>query len=139
MRVEDIMSVDPLQCRPETGLAEVARMMAEYDCGEIPVCDAVGKPLGVVTDRDIVCRMVAKGEDPRTHRAEECMTTPVVTARPEMSIDDCAGLMAQHRVRRLPVVNERGVCCGIVAQADLARKAPPTTVANVLESVSEEA
>jgi CBS-domain-containing membrane protein len=66
------------------------------------------------------------------------MSTPVVTAKPDMSIDECADLMAQHQIRRLPVVNERGVCCGIVAQADLARKAPPATVANVLEGVSEE-
>jgi CBS domain-containing protein len=137
MRVKDIMSSDPICCARDTSLREVAEKMVEYDCGEIPVCDERGKPLGVVTDRDIVCRLVAKGHDPLEARAEDCMSQPVVTASPDMTVEDCARLMEQYQVRRLPVVDEQGVCCGIDAQADFARHGTRATTAEVVERVSE--
>ena len=137
MRVKDIMSSDPICCAADTSLREVAEKMVEFDCGEIPVCDERGKPIGVVTDRDIVCRLVAKGHDPLTAKAEDCMSEPVVTASPDMAIDDCARLMEQYQVRRLPVVDDQGVCCGIVAQADFARRGTRDTAAEVVERVSE--
>ena len=95
MLVKDIMSSDPICCARDTSLRRVAEKMVEFDCGEIPVCDERGKPIGVVTDRDIVCRLVAKGHDPLEARAEDCMSQPVVTATPDMAIDDCARLMEQ--------------------------------------------
>jgi CBS domain-containing protein len=137
MRVKDIMSSNPVCCRPDTSLREVAEKMVEHDCGEIPVCDEDGKPIGVVTDRDIVCRLVAKGHDPLEASAEDCMSEPVVTATPDMSVEDCARLMEQYQVRRLPVIDANGVCCGIVAQADLARRGSRDTVVEVVERVSE--
>ena len=136
MRVKDIMSADVVCCEPSANLREVAEKMVAYDCGEIPICDAAGKPLGVVTDRDIVCRLVAKGHDPLELRAEECMSSPVVMAHPEMTIEDCARLMEQYQIRRLPVVDDGGVCCGIVAQADIARRGPRDAIAEVMEHVS---
>ena len=137
MRVEDIMSRDPICCGPETNLREVAEKMVEYDCGEIPVCDDAGKPIGVITDRDIVCRVVAKGRDPLESRAEEYMSDPVVTTTPDTTLDECVRLMEQYQVRRLPVVDGGGVCCGMIAQAVVARHARPDTIAEVLEHVSE--
>jgi CBS domain-containing protein len=136
MTVRDIMTADPACCAPETSLYEVAQMMAECDCGEIPVCDPQGAPVGVVTDRDIVCRLVAKGQNPAELSARDCMSTPVVTATPEMSLEDCARVMEAHQVRRLPVVDERGACCGIVTQADLATKAPGDATLEVVGRVS---
>jgi CBS domain-containing protein len=79
MKVKDIMSTDPACCSPETKLQDVAKLMVEHDCGEIPVCDGAGRTVGVVTDRDIVCRMVAKGLDPTGRPARECMSSPVIT------------------------------------------------------------
>jgi CBS domain-containing protein len=137
MLVKDIMSSDPICCARDTSLRRIAEKMVEFDCGEIPVCDERGKPIGVVTDRDIVCRLVAKGHDPLEARAEDCMSQPVVTATPDMAIDDCARLMEQYQVRRLPVVDANGVCCGIVAQADFARRGTRDTAAEVVERVSE--
>jgi CBS domain-containing protein len=137
MRVKDIMSRDPICCAPDASLREVAEKMVEVDCGEIPVCDEGGRPIGVVTDRDIVCRLVAKGRDPLEAHAEDCMSEPVVTASPDMTTEDCARLMEQYQVRRLPVVDEQGVCCGIVAQADFARRGIRDTAAEVVAHVSE--
>ena len=137
MFVKDIMSTDPVRCAPETRLREVAELMAGSDCGEIPICDAHGKPIGVVTDRDIVCRVLAKGLNPLDLSASQCMTEPVVTASLDLSVEDCARLMEQYRVRRLPVVDAGGACCGIVTQADLARRGPRDITAEVLETVSK--
>jgi CBS domain-containing protein len=137
MFVKDIMSTDPVRCAPETRLREVAELMAGSDCGEIPICDAHGTPIGVVTDRDIVCRVLAKGLNPLDLSASQCMTEPVVTASLDLSVEDCARLMEQYRVRRLPVVDAGGACCGIVTQADLARRGPRDITAEVLETVSQ--
>ena len=137
MRVEDIMSRDPVHCGPDTSLREVAVKMVEFDCGEIPICDDAGKPIGVITDRDIVCRVVAKGHDPLQSRAEEYMSAPVVTTTPDAPIDECVRLMEQFQVRRLPVVDDAGIFCGMLAQADVARHAAPDTIAEVMEHVSE--
>jgi CBS domain-containing protein len=134
--VTDLMTPDPDCCAPDTTLVEVAQMMIDADCGEIPVCDDRGVPLGVVTDRDIVCRVVAAGRNPSDVVAQDCMSTPVVTTTLDASLDECARLMEQHKLRRLPVVDEDGVCCGIVAQADLATKAREA-VAQVVEKVSQ--
>jgi len=131
------MSSDPTYCAPETPLREVAEMMVMCDCGEIPVCDDAGKPVGVVTDRDIVCRLVAKGHNPLEATARDCMSRPVIACTPEMSIDDCADLMERHQVRRIPVLDRVGTICGMVAQGDLARKGPQPIAARVVERVSQ--
>jgi CBS domain-containing protein len=101
------------------------------------VCDEAGKPIGVVTDRDIVCRVIAQGKNPADLKAADCMSKSVITATPDLDVADCARLMEQYQVRRLPVVDEQGVCCGMVAQADLARKAPRETTIEVVEEVSK--
>jgi len=124
MTVKDIMTPNPECCTAGMSLREVAQLMVKRDCGEIPVCDASRKPIGVVTDRDIVCRVVATGGNPSTLTALDCMSTPVVTTTPDTSVDDCARLMEAHQIRRLPVVDAQGACCGIVSQADLATKGP---------------
>ena len=83
MRVKDIMSTTVACCGPETSLPEVARMMVDNDCGEIPVVNASGAPIGVVTDRDITCRTIAEGRNPLVMVAGDCMTSPCVTVTPE--------------------------------------------------------
>ena len=138
MQVKEIRTKDPGCCTPETNLQKVATLMCDFDCGEIPVIDSLQsmKPVGVVTDRDIVCRTVAKGKNALQMTAKDCMTRPVVTARPEMSIDECCELMEKHQIRRIPVVDQKGACCGIVAQADVAKYAPEEESAEVLKEIS---
>lgn len=89
----------------------------------------------MVTDRDIACRAVAQDKSPGTP-VREVMSTPVVTARPGMSLDECCSLMEDKQVRRLPVVDESGRCCGMVSQADVARTAPEHEAAKLLRDVS---
>jgi CBS domain-containing protein len=137
MQVRDIMSDSISCCSLDTPLVEVAEMMVEQDCGEIPVCDDQKKPVGVVTDRDIVCRLIAKGREPTELKAQDCMSSPVVTVTPETTIEDCARLMEQYQVRRLPVVGEDGTACAMIAQADLATRGPRDTSMEVVSKVSE--
>jgi CBS domain-containing protein len=141
MQVREIMTREPACCTPETKLQDVARMMAEHDCGEIPVCESAAskKPIGVITDRDIALRVVALGKDPSKMTARDCMTTPVVTVTPEMEVDSCCQVLEQHQIRRVPVVNERGEICGMVSQADIATFAPERETAEVVRSISQPA
>lgn len=122
MQAKDIMTRDPACCTPDTNLREVARLMVEHDCGEIPVVKSKNdtKPVGVLTDRDIVCRTVAEGKNPLDMRAADCMSTPCITVTEESSVDDCCSTMEENQIRRVPVVDGAGYCCGIVAQADVA-------------------
>jgi CBS domain-containing protein len=131
------MTPNPVCCTPETGLVDVARMMAEHDCGEIPVLDESGRPEGVVTDRDIACRAVAEGKDPKNMDARDVMSSPVITATPEDSIEDCCAQMEENQIRRMPVVDDRGACCGMIAQADIVKVASEDEIAELLRDVSQ--
>jgi CBS domain-containing protein len=139
VKVKDVMSESVTCCSPDARLPEVARAMVECDCGEIPVVDDKERmrPIGVVTDRDIVVRAVAAEQDARELRASECMTSPCITTTPEASIDEVFELMQQHKIRRVPVVDESGSCCGIVAQADIARRASKKDTGKVVNEVSK--
>jgi CBS domain-containing protein len=99
-------------------------MMVDCDCGEIPVVDnrESMRPVGVVTDRDITCRIVAEGKNPLEMMAADCMSTPCITIRDTASVDECCHLLEEHRIRRVPVVDGNGRCIGIVSQADIARR-----------------
>ncbi|MBV9928585.1 MAG: CBS domain-containing protein [Acidobacteria bacterium] len=139
MEVKDVMTPDPACCTPDTTLQRVAELMVENDCGEIPVVESASnkRPVGVITDRDIVCRTVAKGTNPLTLKASECMTTPCVTVRPDTPLDECCRLLEEKQIRRVPVVDASGSCCGIVALADIAKYARERETAEVVREVSE--
>jgi CBS domain-containing protein len=114
-------------------------MMIDNDCGEIPVVDNAHSnvPIGVVTDRDIVCRTIANGLNPLELTAADCMTKPIVTVTPETTIEVCCRIMEDKRIRRIPVVDERGACCGIVALADVAREIGKRMAGEIVKEVSE--
>src|SRR5882724_7703305 len=134
----DVMTPDPACCAPHTTLDQVAKMMVQNDCGEIPILDASDQPIGVVTDRDIVCRVVAEGKNPSAYTVESCMTSPAVTVRPDASVDEVIAVMEDHQIRRVPVVDDSGCCAGIISQADIAAVEPPTTTAELLWEVSRD-
>ena len=139
MKVNDIMSRNPSCCTRETKLTEVARLMEQCDCGEIPVVDseASGRPVGVITDRDIVVRVIAKGRNPVEMKVGDCMTSPPVTVKADASLDDVKKVMEDHQIRRVLVVDDTGRCAGIVSQADIALRASKGDTGEVVKEVSK--
>ena len=133
---KDLMTPNPVCCTSETTLDQVAKLMLENDCGQIPVRDATDRLIGVVTDRDIVCRVVAQGKNPVTCAADTCMSQPVVTVQDDATFDEVLSTMEEHQIRRVPVVDERGRCVGIIAQADVARVGPEHEVGELVRDVS---
>jgi CBS domain-containing protein len=134
----DVMTPDPVCCSPTTTLDQVAQLMADNNCGEIPVIDTSDRPIGVITDRDIVCRAVAEGKNPGAHTVESCMTSSVITVHADASIDEVVAIMEDHQIRRVPVVDDGGCCTGIISQADIAAAEPPNTTAALLWEVSRD-
>lgn len=139
MQVKDVMTPDPVCCTPDSTLQRVAEMMVEKDCGAIPVVADIASmlPIGVITDRDITCRTIAKGLNPLTMTVGDCMTQPCITVTPEMPLDECCRIMEDNKIRRVPVVDASGACCGIVALADIAKHADKRDTGEVVKEVSE--
>ena len=134
----DFMTSDPACCRPHTMLDQVATMMVQYDCGEIPVLDTTDRPIGVVTDRDIVCRVVAEGKNPMAYSAETCMSESVVSVRADAPIQEVVSTMEQHQIRRVTVVDGSGCCIGIISQADVASVARVEQAGELIREVSRD-
>ena len=132
----DVMTENPACCTPETTLDQVAQLMRQHDCGEIPVIDPAETPIGVVTDRDIVCRVVAEGKNPMAYPAEICMSQPVATVPLDATLDEVVATMEKHQVRRVPVVDERGRIAGMISQADVALAGSKRAVAELVREVS---
>jgi len=133
------MTKDPVCCTGDTPLAEVARLMVQHDCGAIPVVgDVLTKlPIGIITDRDIVTRSLAAGRDPLGLTARDCMTSPPVTIPENARFQECVELLELGQIRRVIVVDNAGVCSGIVAQADIARHASKREAGDLLREVSK--
>jgi CBS domain-containing protein len=139
MTVNEVMSVSPACCTQDTRLEDVARMMLEHDCGAIPVMkdDQSRMVVGIVTDRDIVCRVLAHGKNPLQCFARDCMSQPAITIRADATVDACVDLLERHMIRRVPVVDDSGRCIGMVAQADIARAASKGRTAELVKEVSQ--
>ena len=137
MKVRTVMTKNSVVAAASTYLSEVARKMLDNDVGEIPIMHGA-KPIGVVTDRDIVVRLVAYGQDPKQVRAEDCMTSPAITLEQNADLKECAELMAREKIRRIPIVDAQGCLCGIVALADLERRTDTRSLkADVFRHVSQ--
>lgn len=139
MKAKDLMTPNPACCTPETNLERVARMMVEEDCGGIPIVAQLDdlKPIGIITDRDICCRTVARGKNPLEMEAGQAMSSPVISVTPETSVEECCRLMEEEQVRRLVVVDQYGSCCGVIAQADIARHTNKQLAGEVVQEVSQ--
>ncbi len=118
MNVSEVMTKDIITCSPQDTLSQAAQKMAGGDFGSCPVVEN-GRLVGIITDRDITVRAVAKGLDPGSKHVGELMTTDPITGTPDMSLEEACRLMADNQIRRLPIV-EAGRLVGMVAQADLA-------------------
>jgi CBS domain-containing protein len=134
MKCRDIMSRN-LETLSETDtIAAAARRMADDGVGFLPVCDAKGKVLGVVTDRDLVTRAIAKGLDARTTSAAMVMTAPALTCRADADLRRAEELMAGERKARL-VITEDGVAVGVLSVADLVEHGPGRDALKTLRAV----
>lgn len=136
--VIDVMTEYPAVCTPATPLTEVARLMVDWDCGAIPVVEEEGsrRPVGILTDRDIVVRTLAENRNPMQLTAGECMTPVTITAPDTATVFECIDLMQDNQIRRLVVVDEDGSLVGIVAQADIALELSPDQTQELVGEVS---
>lgn len=125
VRARDIMTRDVATVHPQDTLEHAARLMADCDCGALPVTGENGRLLGVVTDRDIAVRGAAHGCDPHGTTVDQVMTHHFHAAHPEDALIDIIRHMSQHKIRRLPVVDRFDRVVGILSQGDIARHAGP--------------
>lgn len=152
MKLESVMTRNPTCCRKDDSVLTAARIMRDLDVGAVPICEGRERPEdgakvisrkleGFLTDRDIVIRCVCEGLDPDHIKCQDIMTDDVLTATPDMHADTAARMMAEHKVRRLCVVDpQTHDLVGIVALGDLATHDKSDEAAGeALETISKPA
>lgn len=136
------MSRNVATVHPSDPIEHAARLMADHDVGALPVTQGNGRLIGMITDRDVVVRLLARGRDPLRCRIEDAMTEDVHPVRMEDDVEAALDVMARHRVRRVPVVDDRDRIVGMLSQADVARHARnrgmrPGQVTETISEISE--
>jgi CBS domain-containing protein len=139
MKVREVMSANPICCVPGDTAQRVAQAMCQNNIGSLPVVvdQQSRKLLGMITDRDLCCAIIAEGLDPKRTTIERFVTTNPVVCRDGENIDHCEQAMQERRVRRVPIVDGEGGCIGIVAQADVALKDKPERVSRTIAEISK--
>jgi CBS domain-containing protein len=139
MKIREAMSPNPVCCLPTDIAQRVARTMCDHNVGSIPVVldQDSRKLVGVITDRDLCCSVIASGLDPKSVTIEKFMTLNPVTCREGENIENCERLMQEHQIRRMPIVDAEDHVIGIVAQADLALKDNPERVSKTVAEISK--
>jgi CBS domain-containing protein len=135
MKVSEVMTRDVQTVRPDQPVQQAASFMLSADAGSIPVTDG-DRLIGMITDRDIAVRGVAKGYGPDTP-VRELMSDGVICARADDDVEDVASRMSEAQVRRLPVIDEDERLCGIVSLGDLSRETDEDCAGEALEGISE--
>ena len=135
MKVSEVMTREVQTIRPDQSVQEAASFMLSADAGSIPVAEG-DRLIGMITDRDIAVRGVAKGHGPDT-AVRDLMTDDLVVVRIDDDIEDAAEKMSSAQVRRLPVIDEEERLCGIVSLGDLSREADQDCADRALEGVSQ--
>lgn len=135
MKVREVMHLGVHWVEPSTSILEIAKVMRDQDIGAVPVGEN-DRLVGMVTDRDIVCRGIAKGFDCATMTARDVMTTGIIYCRENEELDDAVRIMEQHEVRRLPVINDEKRMVGILSLGDISHAAPRQLSGEVLQSVA---
>ena len=137
MRLSNIMSGSIETIPPGASLAEAARKMASQDIGSLPVCADPRKVVGIITDRDITVRAVARGLDPNATKVQEVMTRDVLACPADSEIEAACELMEKRQVRRLLVTGDDQTPVGIVSLGDIALCLREVQAGEVLKKVSE--
>ena len=140
-KCSDVMTKDVVTCTPENTIVETARLMKTEDIGPILIVDnETSRTLvGIITDRDIVLKVVAEGQDPNTARVGDAMSKKLVTCRADDDVDVAMQAMAQFQLRRIPVVEDNMRLVGIISQADVATRVDaPEKTGEVVKEISQE-
>jgi CBS domain-containing protein len=135
------MTKEVVTCTPEDTIIDAARMMKNEDIGPVLIVDNNDSRtlVGIITDRDIVLKVIADGQDPKTTPVGEAMSKKLVTCRPNDDVDVAMKAMAQFQLRRIPVVEENMRLVGIISQADLATRVDaPKKTGEVVKEISEQ-
>lgn len=134
--IKDTMTSNPCSIDADKPVSYAAKMMRDEDVGLAPIVEG-DRLVGTLTDRDIATRVVAEGRDPESTTVREVASRDVVTVNPEQGLDEALRLMAEHQVRRLPVVEQNGRLLGVLAQADVAEHADPSDIGRMVEEISD--
>ncbi len=139
MKIRELMTPDPVCCTPEDSAQKVAKILRDQDIGSVPVVmdQSSRKLLGMITDRDLCCSIVAEGLDPANTKIDRLFSLNPVTCREGENINNCEQLMQEHQIRRIPIVDGEERCIGIVTQADLALKENAEKVSKTVAEISK--
>ena len=138
-KCNEVMTKDPVCCLPNDSVAKAAELMKSEDIGSIPVIDneQTRKLVGIVTDRDLALEIVAEGLDAKSTKVETVMTRKVVTCLADDDLQKALDAMAEHQLRRIPVVDNDNKVVGIIAQADVATRVDqPEKTAEMVKEIS---
>ena len=140
MKIREVMSRDPVCCVLTDTAHKVAKLLCDRNIGSVPVVtdQESRKLVGMITDRDLCCSVVAQGWDPKNTSIEKLITLFPFTCRDGENVEACERLMQEHQVRRIPVVDGEDRVIGIVSQADLALRDKPERVSKTVAEISKD-
>ncbi len=137
-KCREVMTKDPASCSASEMVTTVASLMNQHDVGSVPVVESDRRLVGIVTDRDIVVKVVAAGRNPEQTPVEEVMTPNPVSCKEHDDLEYALKLMKERQVRRMPIVDGSGRLAGIIAQADVAtRVSKDAKTGELVEAISE--
>ncbi|MFO7585487.1 MAG: CBS domain-containing protein [Anaerolineales bacterium] len=139
-KCSEVMTKEPVCCLPDDTVDKVAQLMQRDNIGSIPVIDdeKTQRLVGIVTDRDLVLKVIAKGQDAKTTKVETVMTRQMVTCLAEDDLQKALDAMAEHQLRRIPIVDSNKKIVGIIAQADVATRVnKPEKTAEMVKEISQ--
>jgi CBS domain-containing protein len=138
VKIKDVMSPNPACCLPSDTAQQVAKLMCERNVGSMPVVidQQSRKLVGMITDRDLCCSVVAQGRDPKSTPIEQFISTEPIACRDGENVEKCEKAMQEHKVRRIPIVDSEDRVIGIVSQADLALHDKPERVSKTVAEIS---
>lgn len=135
MQIKEIMAQPVVTVSPDATLVEASSIMLRKDIGSLPVCEG-NKVIGIVTDRDLTVRGIAKGLNPNRAQVKDVMTKDVLSCASEDEIETACDIMEKNQVRRLVIIDDDDSCLGIVALGDIALEAPSARSGQVLKEIS---
>jgi CBS domain-containing protein len=136
MKLKEIMTQEVEVIHPDDSLQSAAQKMRERDIGFLPVCEG-DRLIGVVSDRDIIVRVIAEGKDPKAMMGRDLVTAPVIYCFEDQDVEEAARVMQENQIRRLVILNRDKRLVGVVSLGDLAMNRPAVQSGEVLQSVSE--
>ena len=136
-KCREVMTKDPASCSASETVTKVAGLMKQHDVGSVPVVES-DRLVGIVTDRDIVLKIVAGGRNPEQATVKEAMTPNPVSCKEDDDLEYALRVMKERQVRRMPIVDGRGRLTGIIAQADVATRVhKDAKTGELVEAISE--